>query len=178
MSALSLKALAAAQAALAAGVHGGQPARFRGPEVDVYLANVGLDAEHDGANGPGYPWCSAFVYSMFKAALAEFGGDLNPCPRTASALHLWNNAPDSARLEGLEASLPAPGDVFVLVHHDGIHGHTGFVESVSPDGRTITTVEGDTDTSGSSTGDAVGRHENWTPSDGTRGRLLGFLDFG
>lgn len=168
MSALSLAALAAAQQALENGVHGGQPARFRGPEVDVYLANVNLDAEHNGPNGSGFPWCAAFVYSMFKAA----AGDLNPCPRTASALHLFAMTPADRRTQ-----LPAPGDVFVLVHPDGIHGHCGFVESCSPAGDVVTTVEGDTNAEGSSTGDAVGRH-TWTPASGERGRLLGYLDIG
>lgn len=169
MSALSMAALAAAQQALINGVHGGQPSRFRGPEVDIYLENVGLDPEHESANGIGYPWCAAFVYSMFDAAAM---GAPNPCPKTASALHLWNGGVEG----GFQAQLPAPGDVFVLIHPDGIHGHCGFVESCSPGGDVLTTIEGDTNAQGSSTGDAVGRH-TWTPASGARGRLLGYLAF-
>lgn len=60
---------------------------------------------------------------------------------------------------------------------ESIHGHCGFVESCSPAGDVVTTVEGDTNAEGSSTGDAVGRH-TWTPASGERGRLLGYLDIG
>ena len=161
MSALSMSALLAAQAALDAGVHGGDPTRFRSPDIDEYLDNVHMP--------PGLPWCAAFVFHCF--AEAAFQLDVpNPCPCTASALHLFQNAPSAAHV-----ALPAPGDVFVLVHPDGIHGHCGFVESCSPGGDVITTIEGDTNAAGSSTGDAVGRHVEWTPADGKRGRLLGYL---
>lgn len=166
---MSIAALEVAREALDSGVHGGQPARFRGPEIDIYLSNVGLDAEYNGPNGEGYPWCAAFVYSCFKALAMNHLIDVNPCPRTASALHLFQSASSAAH-----AALPAPGDVFVLVHPDGIHGHCGFVESCSPGGDQVTTIEGDTNAAGSSTGDAVGRH-TWTPGDGKRGRLLGYL---
>ena len=159
---MSLAALQVAQRELEAGVRGGDPARFRGPMVDAYLASVGLDAEHDGADGIGYPWCAAFVYWCSNRA-----GD--PCPRTGSALHLWQQSDDAHK-----TSLPAPGDIFVLVHHDGIHGHCGFVESCSPAGDVVTTIEGDTDAEGGTRGDAVGRH-TWAPGDGKRGRLLGYI---
>ena len=62
MSTLSLSALTFAQQALAAGVRGGQPARFQGPEVTAYLTDVGI----------AYPaaWCAAFVYWCFEQAVA------------------------------------------------------------------------------------------------------------
>lgn len=174
MSTLSLSALTFAQQALAAGVRGGQPARFQGPEVTAYLTDVGI----------AYPaaWCAAFVYSMFEQAVAAdlTGIAINPCPRTAGALHMYELAPLRCRVR-----LPAPGDVFVLSHGGG-KGHVGFVESVSPDGLEITTVEGDTFATlaeaealgdpAARTGDSVGRH-TWNPSDGARGHLLGFLEF-
>ena len=173
MSALSMSALAAAQAELDKGVRGGVPVRFRSPEIDSYMLSVGLSAPPDAA---GWPWCAAFVHWCFNVAVAQINPDAgrsasdpNPCPRTASALHLWQQTPEVSQTQ-----LPAPGDVFVLVHRDGIHGHCGFVESCSPGGDVITTIEGDTNAEGSSTGDAVGRH-TWTPGDGKRGRLLGYL---
>lgn len=163
MSSLGLTALAVAQADLAAGVRGGQPGRFESPEVAARLAGVFIYRPE--------PWCAAEVVHCFEAA--AFQADIaNPCPRTASAVHLFARAP-----AGCRRARPAPGDVFVLVHTDGIHGHCGIVESVSPDGRTITSVEGDTDAAGSSTGDAMGRH-TWTPAAGARGRLLGYLELG
>lgn len=156
-------ALAEAQSELAAGVHGGDPIRFSGPEVDEYLRGVGL--------GPGRPWCAAFVRHCFEVAATKMEVP-DPCPKTASALHLWNCGVE----QGKQVPLPAPGDVFVLIHPDGIHGHCGFVESCSPGGDVITTIEGDTNAQGSSTGDAVARH-TWTPASGARGRLLGYLAF-
>jgi hypothetical protein len=187
MSALSLSALKFAQDALSAGVKGGDPARFRGKEVDAYLASVGLMvADQPNGNaplivGPGYPWCAAFVYWCFEQAVAadKTGIAINPCPRTAGALHLYERAPLKCR-----AALPAPGDVFVLSHGGG-KGHTGLVESVSPDSLTVTTVEGDTYATlakaqaagdpAARSGDSVGRH-TWTPGGGKRGVLLGWLD--
>ena len=163
MSALGLAALSVAQADLAAGVRGGQPGRFESPEVAARLAAVNVDYPA--------PWCAAEVAHCFE--VAAFQADIaNPCPRTASAVHLFERA-----LAAWRRAIPAPGDVFVVLHADGIHGHCGIVESVSPDGRTITSVEGDTDAAGSSTGDAMGRH-TWTPADGARGLLLGYLELG
>jgi hypothetical protein len=141
------------------GVTGGTP-RHTGPEINRWLANVGLQ--------PGYPWCAAFVYSMFvESSLAL--NLVNACPRTASALHLWSLAQPTQQTHA-----PAPGRVFVMDHGHGL-GHCGLVELVNDDG-TITTVEGDTDASGSRVGDAVGRH-TWDPTDGSRGTLVGFCDF-
>jgi hypothetical protein len=164
MSALGIAALAVAQADLAAGVRGGQPGKFESPEVAARLAAVGIKYPA--------PWCAAEVFHCFEQARGE--QTLNPCPRTAGAFHLWELA-TTRRPFAAVAVMPVPGDVFVLVHADGIHGHCGIVESVSPDGKTITTVEGDTNAAGSSTGDAMGRH-TWMPADGKRGKLLGYLE--
>ena len=158
-----MAALQEAKFCLADGVKGGDPHRFMGPEVNEYLAAVGL--------GPGFPWCAAFVYHLFRVASTQLEV-ANPCPKTGSAVHLWTNADDAFKTQ-----LPAPGDIFVVMHHDGVHGHCGIVESASPAGDLITTIEGDTNAEGSSTGDAVGRHVEWMPKDGSRGTLLGYLAF-
>ena len=175
MSQLGIAALSAAQQALAAGVRGGQPERFQGPEVTQYLADVGITYPA--------PWCAAFVYWCFEQAVAAdlTGIAVNPCPRTAGALHLYELAPARCRV-----NLPAPGDVFVLSHGGG-RGHVGIVESASPDGFQITSVEGDTFATlaeaqaagdpAARAGDSVGRH-TWNPADGTRGSLLGYLELG
>jgi hypothetical protein len=95
-----------------------------------------------------------------------------PCPRTAGALHLWELAPLTARTQ-----LPAPGDVFVLDRGKG-RGHVGFVVTASPGGNVIGTIEPDTSSSSSATGDAWGEHPFWSPTDGARGKLVGYLNFG
>lgn len=135
----------------------------RGPHVDAWNAMVHAP--------PGSPWCAAWVYAMHQAVADTLTID-NPCPRTAGALKLWHKAPESCRRE-----LPAPGDVFVLDTGDpGGFGHVGIVESCSPAGDAVTTIEGNTNAAGSREGNCVARH-TWKPREGKRGVLLGYLSF-
>jgi hypothetical protein len=140
----------------------------RGPRVDEYLRNVGLDPTR-GA----YSWCASFVYFCFTRAAADLGV-ANPCFKTAGVLNLWRHAPEWARVlneQGTEASgLVRPGALFI-VDHGGGKGHTGLVESVDHD--SLHTIEGNTDPGGSRDGDGVYR----------RVRQLsrihpGFIDYG
>lgn len=168
MSALSLAALAVAQAELAAGVRGGVApfARFRGLRVDEYQRAVRLPLPPD-PTVEGNPWCAAAVYWCFERAVEDAGDVYVPCPRTAGALHLWDSAPAAARVQE-----PEPGAVFVLDRGKG-RGHVGFVLTASD--HAITTVEPDTaNTTLSATGDAWGQHL-WSPADGVRGTLLGYM---
>lgn len=123
-----------------------ETSRNSGPEVDAYLASVGL--------GPGYSWCAAFVFWCFHKASVD-AQDVNPCPRTAGALHMRELA-DAAELR----DTPEAGDVFVIDHGHGL-GHVGFVESFKPDG-TLVTVEGNTNGGGSREGDGVYRRTRKT----------------
>lgn len=137
-----------------------ETSRNSGERVDEYLASVGL--------GPGYAWCAAFVH--WCAGKARPPGHVNPCPRTAGALKLWDIAhPDCKRFQ------PAPGFVFVLDKGHGL-GHVGLVEEVVGDG-TIITIEGNTNAEGSREGDRVARHR-WAPEFGARGRLVGYVNLG
>jgi hypothetical protein len=131
-----------------------------GPEVDRYLASVGLH--------PGQSWCAAFVHWVFQEASLALDV-LNPCPKTGGVLHLWELAADNAR-----TTEPTKGAI-VIMDHGGGHGHTGIVESVNGGGL-LESVEGNTSRGGSRNGDAVWRHI-WRPEDGARGRLVGYLDF-
>lgn len=183
MSALSLAALAVAQGELARHVRGGlyPYGKFRSPDIDGYMRAVGL-TPHPDQGDEDWPWCAAAVHWCFARAVEQANAEhpdaspdappfLNPCPRTAGAIHLWDLSPIKARTQ-----LPAPGGVFVLNKGKG-RGHVGFVFSVSPDGQTIGTVEPDTNAAGSTTGDAWGERL-WKPSDGVRGDLIGYLDLG
>lgn len=132
-----------------------------GPEIDEWLAYV--------HQPPGKPWCAAYTVAMSVKAAKACGVD-NPCPRTAGALRMWELAPDSCKTQ-----LPAPGDIFVLdTGEPGGAGHVGIVETVSPDGKTITSIEGNSNQAGSREGDSVVIHK-WRPVDGRRGKLVGYI---
>lgn len=131
--------------------------RNRGPRVDDYIRAVGLKPEDE------HPWCAAFVYWAFAAA-ARTIGTTNPCPRTASALRMWTKAAPECRIrtfgEGhvVDPERIRPGAVFVLEKSHG-KGHVGIVEGVDLRTKVLTTIEGNTDGSGSREGDGVYRRQ-------------------
>jgi hypothetical protein len=137
------------------------PGSNRGPEVDQYLAAVGLNAR-DGS----FAWCAAFIYWCFREASTALS-TANPAIKTAGALEVWNTAGTKGfrRVTCAEAtdtpSLVQPGMVFVLAT-GGVHGHVGFVKSVA--GVVLTTIEGNTNEGGSREGigvfQRVGRRVN------------------
>lgn len=107
----------------------------RGPQVDRYLASVGL--------GPGYSWCMAFVYWCFREA-----GVASALLTTGGVLRQWNERPK------LRVTKPRPGDIFIMDYGKGL-GHTGIVERV--EGDQIHTIEGNTNDEGSREGFEVCR---------------------
>lgn len=132
-----------------------------GPIIDAWNAAV--------HSPPGSPWCAAFVYHVHEVASERLGLP-NACVRTGSSHSLWTSSDPARRTQ-----LPAPGDVFVLDHGGGL-GHCGIVETVAPDGRTVTSLEGNSNEAGSREGTSVVRH-TWKPGDGKRGTLLGYVSF-
>lgn len=130
-----------------------------GPEVDLFLASVGLL--------PGFAWCSAFMFWLFKSAAAQTGL-VNPYPKTASSLHVWTLAEPICR-----ASNPSVGAVYVL-RHSATTGHIGIVESI--DDGVIKEISGNTNEKGSRSGDSVRRHVG-QPEVTHGGELLGYLQF-
>ncbi len=122
-----------------------------GPEVDAYLASVGL--------GTGYSWCCAFTYWCFEQAARKLKRS-NPMFRTGGCLKHWQEAPGKgAKLISsgsalADPSLLRPGMLFVMDHGKGL-GHTGLIESVA--GGLLTTLEGNTDGSGTREGGGVYR---------------------
>ena len=137
--------------------------RNSSPDIDRWL-----DYVHQ---PPGKAWCAAWVVGMHLEAAIGCGVP-NPCPRTAGALRLWELAPTKCR-----TTMPAPGDVFVLdTGEEGGAGHVGIVETVSPDGQAITSLEGNSGEAGEREGTKVVRH-TWRPKDGKRGKLIGYLAF-
>jgi hypothetical protein len=123
----------------------------RGPAVEAYLARTGL--------GPGFAWCCAFVYWCFDEA-AKHAVLPNPMVKTAGCIDHWTRAPRrgaqrlAARAAEDDPGLVRPGMVFIMDHGGGA-GHTGLVETVT--GGMVTTVEGNTDASGTREGGGVYR---------------------
>jgi hypothetical protein len=124
----------------------------RGPDVEKYLARVGVPA--------GLPWCCAFVYYCFDEASKTLGRTGNPMVRTAGCLDHWNKAMAKgarripARAATADPTRLAPGMIFVMDHGRGA-GHTGLIESISA--GILATIEGNTDASRTREGGGVYR---------------------
>jgi len=133
------------------GVKESPPGSNSGPEVDQYLASIGLRS--------GIPWNQAFVYWCWQQASTKIGRS-NPLPGTGSVLGLWNKAETAGfdRLMMSEAvadrSRIVPGAIFVMDFGGG-RGHSGIVEQV--DSGVITTIEGNASANFERTGGGVHR---------------------
>jgi len=143
----------------------------RGPEVDRYVKTAGLNPEN------GYPWCMAFVYTMFDDFTRKMSIK-NPLIKTAGVLDHWNNADRSLKINindiRSNPSLMKPGQIFIQDHGKG-KGHTGIVVSVNAQNRTFTTIEGngvETDTA-TREGDKVVRNTRQMSQD----NLVGVIDY-
>jgi len=152
------------------------PGSNRGPMVDVYLRETGIDPEH--SSNAGRAWCMAFVYWAFETAAGSIG-PANPLPKTAGCLDHWNRARGIAgarRISAADASADPgqvkPGSIFILDFGGGL-GHAGIVERVSSGGR-LSTVEGNSNTDGSRNGVGVFRLDRRSLSDHV---LKGFVDY-
>lgn len=117
-----------------------------GREVEEYLKSTGLPGGHF--------WCMAFVHWCFQEAAKERGVP-NPFPRTAGVLRAWNDSAGMRISKATALANPArvtPGAVFIIDFGTGM-GHTGFVRANN--GGVLTTVEGNTNPTGSSNGIGV-----------------------
>jgi hypothetical protein len=136
----------------------------RGPEVEKYLASVGL--------GPGHAWCVALVFWCFEQAATRLRVT-NPLPKTGGVLAHWERAPAIVKIppetpmDGLRA-IPA-GTIF-FIDHGHEKGHMGLVLAAESELRTI---EGNTNIAGSREGDGV-RYRTRRYSDIN----LGYADYG
>lgn len=128
------------------GVMEDPPGSNRGPEVDRYLASVGV--------APGNAWCAAFVHFCVDQA-AKAAGLANPLPRTGGVLDLWRRSRKAglpciaAKEARAQPSLLSSGMIFIMDFGEG-KGHTGFVQGLA-DGR-LATIEGNSNDGGSRDG--------------------------
>lgn len=119
----------------------------RGEEVDAYLLSTG--------NGPGYPWCAAYVYWCIERMARELRIEV-PFLKSAYCPTISN----WARGNSILFEKPEPGDVFLLyLPYKGkvTARHTGFVEKV--EGGQFVALEGNTNLDGSRDGYGVFRRE-------------------
>jgi hypothetical protein len=117
-----------------------------GPEVDRYLASVGL--------GTGFYWCMAFVYWCFQEGAKELR-QANPAVKTGGVLKQWNQSTGRKILSPQAIQNPSlikPGHIFIMDFGGG-KGHTGLVFKV--EGGNIRTIEGNSSSDGSRNGIAV-----------------------
>lgn len=145
------KVLAVAQAAEARKVREVPINSNCGPEVEAFLASVGVP--------PGNSWCCAFVYWCFQEAAKSLSIS-NPMVKTAGCIDHWHRAAShgATRVTSAQAldnpELVTPGMIFIMDHGSG-KGHTGLVEQIS--GGLLTTIEGNTNASKTREGGGVYR---------------------
>lgn len=144
-----------------------------GPEVEKYLASVGL--------GKGNPWCQAYVYWVLDE-LSKKLGTKNPAPKVGTVKGHWDSAPAENKLTidkvRSNPELIRPGMVFVMWRDKswasgGTLGHTGIVIKANPADKTFTAIEGNTDEKATGEGDKVGINTR-SLSDT---HLVGFIDW-
>jgi hypothetical protein len=128
-----------------------------GPEVEAYLASIGL--------GKGYPWCAAFMFWCFREASIKLSRP-NPVPQTGGVLRMWQLAKPANKI----IAPPAIGDWFVMSYGKGL-GHMGCVTGTNK--LFIYTCEGNSDSSGSRTGGMV--CENYRSK--AHPKIIGYLRY-
>ena len=142
--------VAAANAFVGVGEQGGDN---RGQMVEFFLRGVALP--------PGLPWCAAFVHHVGHSAHYDqlTGRSSWPLPATGSCDALAR----AARASGVLCDEPYVGDVFLLYSRlRGRFIHTGIVVGVEDEERVherdvhlCVTVEGNTNSDGSSNGNTT-----------------------
>lgn len=116
------------------------------PYVDRILKRTG--------HKPGAPWCMAWISDVGEQAL----GALWPCPNTAGVMVLCDWA-EKAKCRYIATKVPAKvGDVIALWFPTMKRwAHVAIVTAVSEDGKTVQTLEGNTNANGSREGWLVTR---------------------
>jgi len=122
---------------------------FYDPEFEKLLKAVGFYV--------GAPWCAFFGKAVWKQVYADHKGMsavINSC-FTGGCLDTLRRVEANGTL--LTGEEPRPGAVVIWRHGRGTSGHFGIVESVDAKNNTMTTIEGNTNASGSREGDRVAR---------------------
>lgn len=132
-----------------------------GPEINEWLRLVGL--------APGNEWCAATAHAAHYYVSRDLG-IVNPCPRTAGALRMWQLADVVCRV-----ITPKRGDVGILDHGGG-KGHVIVCTAPIVEGVGLTWASGNTNASGSRTGDSL-IVKTGDPEKIHHGKMAGWLRF-
>lgn len=99
------------------------------------------------------PWCAFFTKLVWLEAYADH-------PGMKQTVNIWFNGSARQTLENAKKNgtfatgdVPKPGAIVIWLNGKGPAGHAGIVVSVN--GNTMTTIEGNTNASGSREGDQV-----------------------
>jgi len=97
-------------------------------------------------SGPEYPWCAVFISWLFKA-------EQGLCPRTASCVNMLAWFEKKRQI----VNKPQAGDIVFFKYNTNNRrtNHVGLVVSVSDDGHTINTIEGNTSVTNQDNGGKV-----------------------
>lgn len=97
-------------------------------------------------SGPEFPWCAVFISWLFR-------GDQSLCPRTASCVNMLAWFEQKRQI----VKKPQAGDIVFFKYSTNARrtNHVGLVVSVSEDGRTINTIEGNTSVTNQDNGGKV-----------------------
>lgn len=118
---------------------------FTAPAFEKKMQGVGFQ--------PGHAWCAYFVELCLKEGVPAKAAELDKLC-SASAVKTYDNFKAAGKLVGM---IPKPGAVAVWRHGSGWQGHTGIVETVTPDGKGFTCIEGNTNDAGGREGYIVAR---------------------
>jgi hypothetical protein len=138
----------------------------KGPEVERFLRNVGLDG--------GNPWCMAFVYTCFQTANYVNVNGLQILIPTGSCQTQADHARDAGLLVAADDAHGklAPGWVMLQWHPElDRYAHCGIVTKYDAANDDFFTIEGNSNETGAREGDCVCRqHRNLHDQRGGRSR--------
>lgn len=124
------------------------------------------------------PWCAMFVSWVFAKAGHPLRGSVTNPKSWAQTVRGFSYTPLGARwfkLRRRYGTIPKPGAVvFFYWPSMGRIAHVGIVESVSSDGKWMTTIEGNTNNTGSREGVGVFRMKRSTKLRANGGYVDGF----
>jgi hypothetical protein len=109
----------------------------------------------------GLEWCGFFVERIWLAGMPIKAGDPSPWWLDGGSAHLTLA---KAKQLGKVLSGPAMGCMALLLDGSGKPFHYAWVMTVAPEGKSVLTVEGNTNTDGSANGEFVWMHTRPTAS--------------